>query len=162
MIAFLQFARVLGGQLFSVPIEDHDRRQSELHRVSVARIDGGVVRFAVHLIHVDQDHDVMGRKFGGDGWIGFEKRVQPVAPAAPMGAKLQQHVLVLALRQFQGIGDLLRSIRPRVVDPRPLRALRLVGGVAPVDRKRQHAKHERQEDGKGLSLHFELVLVRAV
>ena len=111
MVPLFQFPCVLSCQLRSVCVEDDEHRKSETGGIPIT-LDHILV---MALVHVDQDYDVVLLNDLGEFGVGFEQTAQFVAPASPVGAKLEDDPFTLRFSDFEGVGDLLFAIRGRVV-----------------------------------------------
>ncbi len=114
VVAFLEFTAVLGGELVAVGVENDNDGEAEADGIAVF-LDGGIV---VAVVHVDEGHDVVGFKICGDGTVGLAEVVQAMAPAAPVGAELEEDAFVFLFGERECVGDLFGGVGGFVVDGR--------------------------------------------
>ncbi len=137
VVAFLEFAGVLGGELVAVGVENDDDGEAEADGIAVFLNDAVIVA----VVHVDEGHDIVGFKVCGDGLVGLTKIMQAMAPAAPVGAELQEDAFVFLFGERECVGDLFRAVGGHVVDGRAGR-FRGIGG-------HDGSGGESDEKGKG-------------
>jgi hypothetical protein len=82
---------------------------------------GGMSILRIHdrimsLVDVNQNDHIIPFQTGGDFLVRLKKRVQLVAPGAPIGPELQENPFAILARQRQGVGNLPGTIGRLIVN----------------------------------------------
>lgn len=116
MVTFFQQVGIFGRQLLSISVQYDDDRQTEPCRIPIFCIHRAVVAF----VYINHHDDKIGLQNIADGRVGFKKRVEFVAPTAPIRAEHQENTLMLFCGCVQRSGNLLGAIGGLVINVRTL------------------------------------------